>query len=128
MQGSNLVSWRDLSGVDGFAQTTADDLNALRKALVAGQDVNAPAVAPGVGFPLRVESLEATLKNVTYSMDHIEFWKLIPKLGAANTVEEYNQIQSYGDLDQGAFISEGDLPTETDSQYERQFSINPRFI
>jgi hypothetical protein len=122
-QGANLISWRDYSGVDGFAATTADDLNELRKALVAGQDVNAPAVGPGVGFPMRVESLEQTLKNTTFSSDHIEFWKMIPKLGATNTVEEYNQLQDYGQLDLGAFINEGDLPGETDSTYERKFSI-----
>lgn len=122
-QGANLISWRDYAGVDGFGAMTADDLNELRKALTAGQDVNNPGAAAGVGFPLRVESLEDTLKNTTFSMEHIEFWKMIPKIGASNTVEEFNELQDYGQLDQGAFMVEGDLPAETDSTYERRFSI-----
>jgi len=44
--------------------SSSDEVAALKKALSAGQDINAPAVAPGVGFPLRTESLESTLKNV----------------------------------------------------------------
>lgn len=125
MSGANMISWQDYygPGVEGMAHSSSEDVDALHKALSAGQDVTAPAVAPGVGFPLRVESLEQTLKNTTFAMEHIEFWKMIPKLGATNTVEQYNQLQSYGPLDQGAFIAEGDLPSETDSQYERKVSI-----
>lgn len=121
LQGQNVVSWRDYEGVDGFGATSQEDLGNLLKALTAGQDVNAPAVAPGVGFPLRVESLERTLRNVTYGMEHIKLWKKIPKLAAYNTVEEFNQIQSYGQNIE-AFVAEGDLPEETDSQYERKVS------
>lgn len=122
-QGMNMVSWRDYSGVDGFGQTTVEDLNDLKKALVAGQDINPVAAAPGVGFPLRIESLERTLKNTTYRMEHIRLWREVPKLPAFNTVEEFNQIQEYGQLDQGAFIDEGSLPDETDATYERKFTI-----
>jgi hypothetical protein len=119
-----LVSWRDYEGVDGFAgQTSADELHQLRKALVAGQDRDPVGAAPGVGFPLRVESLEQTLKNTTFRMEHIRFWRMIPKAPAFNTVEEYNQVQSYGQSDLGAFIDEGALPEETDAQYERKFSF-----
>lgn len=122
-QGMNMVSWRDYSGVDGFGQTTVEDLNDLKKALVAGQDINPVAASPGVGFPLRVESLERTLKNTTYRMEHIRLWREVPKLPAFNTVEEFNQVQEYGQLDQGAFIDEGALPDETDATYERKFTI-----
>ncbi len=122
-QGMNMVSWRDYAGVDGFGQTTVEDLNSLKKALVAGQDINPVAAAPGVGFPLRVESLERTLKNTTFRMEHVRFWREVPKLPAFNTVEEFNQVQDYGALDQGAFIDEGALPEETDATYERQFTI-----
>lgn len=119
-----MVSWRDYDGVDGFAgSSSAEELSALRKALVAGQDINPPAAAPGVGFPLRVESLENTLKNTTFRMEHVKLWRLISKLPAFNTVEEYNQIQSYGSSSLGAFIDEGALPSESDAQYERKFSI-----
>ena len=40
-----------------------------------------------------------------------------------NICEEYNQIQSYGQNPDAGYISEGDLPTEDDSQYERKFSL-----
>lgn len=121
---ANLVSWRDYDGVEGFGATTQQDVDDLNKALVAGHDINPPgSVTAGDGFALRVESLERTLKNVTYKMDHIRFWKNIPKTPAYNTVEEYNQIQSYGTNPDAGFIDEGDLPSEDDSQYERKFSL-----
>lgn len=95
----------------------------LHKALSAGSDVNDPGVAAGVGFPLRTESLEATLKNLTYEMDEIKLFKSIPKVPASNTVEEFNRLISYGDggaqaFNQG-FFEEGALPEEQDSTYER---------
>jgi len=95
----------------------------LFKALSAGSDINNPGASPGVGFPLRTESLEATLKNLTYEMDEIKLFKAIPKVPAANTVEEFNRLLSYGaggarSFNQG-FFTEGDLPEEQDSTYER---------
>jgi hypothetical protein len=99
------------------------DIADLQKALTAGQDVNAPAVAPGVGFPLRMESLEQTLKNLTYEMDEIKLFRAIPKVPASNTVEEFNRLLAYGEggarsFNQG-FFREGALPEEQDSTYER---------
>ncbi len=120
-QGLNMISWRDYEGADGFGQTTVQDLTELRKALSAGNDINAPAFNPGEGFALRVESLEQTLKNTTYRMEHPRLWKAIPKMAAFNTVEEYNQITDYGQLDQGAWIQEGELPVETDATYVRNY-------
>jgi hypothetical protein len=120
----NMVSWKDYQGIEGFGQTTQQDVDDLNKALTAGQEINPPgSVVPGDGFALRVESLERTLKNTTYKMDHIQFWKNIPKLPAYNTVEEFNQIQSYGENPDAGWIDEGDLPEEDDSTYERKFAI-----
>lgn len=118
-----FISAQDYRDYSGYGSSTADEIADLRKALVAGNDVNDPGVAPGVGFPLRVESLEATMKNLTYEMDEIKLFKTIPKLPATNTVEEFNRLLSYG---QGGstrfnlgFMGEGDLPEEEDSTYER---------
>jgi len=122
MQGHNMVSWRDYEGVDGHGQATVQDVVELKKALSAGSSINAPATAAGEGFPLRVESLERTLKNTTYRMEHIRLWKNIPKVPAYNTVEEYNRVNEYGAHDQGAFIREGELPGETDATYERVYA------
>lgn len=120
----NMVSWRDYEGVEGFGATTQNDVDDLNKALTAGQDQNPPGAAvAGDGFALRVESLERTLKNTTFKMEHIRFWKSVPKLAAYNTVEEFNQIQSYGENPDAGWIDEGDLPEEDDSTYERKFSV-----
>ncbi len=123
MLGNNVVTWKDHEGTNGFGAASEQDLSQLLKALTAGQDINPPASAvSGDGFALRVESLERTLRNTTYRMEHIRLFKALPKLQAYNTVEEYNQLQSYGaDLD--AFIEEGGLPNESDSTYERKFNV-----
>lgn len=122
MHGGQHVSWRDYEGIDGFGMLSQEHVQDLNKALRAGQDINAPAVGAGVGFPLRVESLEATLKTLSYRMEHVRFWKAIPKLPAFNTVEEYNLLREYG-AGQAAFIDEGDLPEEDDSTYERATTL-----
>lgn len=113
--------YRDYSGY-GTIQSPGEIAD-LQKALSAGQDVNDPGVAAGVGFPLRTESLEATLKNLTYEMDEIKLFKSISKVPASNTVEEFNRLVSYGEggaasFNQG-FFEEGALPEEQDSTYER---------
>ncbi len=118
-----FVSAQDYRDYSGFGSSDGGEIADLRKALSAGQDVNDPGVAPGVGFPLRVESLEATMKSLTFEMDEIKLFKTIPKVPATNTVEEFNRLLSYG---QGGtrrfnlgFMTEGDLPEEEDSTYER---------
>ena len=84
---SGMVSWKDYAGVQGFGQTTGSDVQDLNKALAAGQDQNPPGSAvAGDGFALRVESLERTLRNTTYKMQHIRLWRALPKLAAYNTV------------------------------------------
>jgi len=120
----NMVSWKDYEGVEGFGSATQQDVNDLNKALLAGQSQDIPAaVTAGDGFALRVESLEQTLRNTTYKMSAVRFWRNIPKLPAYNTVEEVNIISSYGANPDAGWISEGDLPNEDDSTYERQVAI-----
>jgi hypothetical protein len=118
-----FISNRDYRDFQGFGTSSADEVQNLQKALSAGSDINNPGAAPGVGFPLRVESLESTLKNVTFEMDEIKLFKTIPKVPATNTVEEFNRLLSYSragasEMDLG-WMTEGDLPEEEDSTYER---------
>lgn len=120
---ANMVSWKDYEGIEGFGSATQQDVDALNKALVAGQAITGPGGTAGDGFALRVESLERTLKNTTYRMEHIRFWKAIPKLPAYNTVEEHNEISQYGANPDAGFISEGDLPEEDDAIYTRKYHI-----
>jgi hypothetical protein len=107
----------------GFGASQANDIATLQKALSAGHAVNNPGTAPGEGFPLRVESLEQTMKLTTFEADEIKLFKQMPKLPATNTVEEFNRLLDYSagganQFDQG-FMSEGDLPEEQDTTYER---------
>lgn len=122
---NDMVSWSDYSGVsDGFGagpNMSAKDLAEMNKALMAGNAINAPSVAAGEGFPLRVESLERTLKNVTFRMEHLRLFKAIPKLPAYNTVEEHNELSSYGTGDEG-FVAEDQTPEESDSTYARRYA------
>ena len=121
---NDQISWSDYAGVDGFGMGPSfsqNDLSSLNKALTAGESVSNPGASAGEGFPLRVESLERTLKNVTYRMEHIRLFKAIPKMAAYNTVEEHNEVSSYGEGLEG-FISEGGLPPEDDSTYARRYA------
>lgn len=105
-------------GLQGFGSATQEDLDALNKALSAGFD-NPPVSGGGA---LRVQSLESTLKIVTFMMEHIRLWKMIPKLPAYSTVEEYNRLVQYGNESGGFFVS-GGLPEVEDTQYSRQTQL-----
>jgi len=100
---------------EGFGEATMAELSELRKALEIGYS----QPTTGTGFDaLRVESLEQTLKLLTYSANHIRLWSQIPKVDAYSTVEEYNRLVQYGS-DGGGFVPSGELPEEEDTTYER---------
>ena len=105
------------NGVNGFGISTQADVDALNKALEAGYEVNPLNLQGGGAF--RVESLENSLKVLTYGDQHIKFWKKIPKERAYSTVEQYGQLLDYG-RKQGAFVGEGVLPDTNDSTYARK--------
>ena len=115
---NGMVSLRDYEGIQGFGMSSTQQVEELNKALSAGTQ-NPPTSGGNV---LRVESLEATLRVVTFTLGHIKFWKMIPKLPAFSTVEEYNRLTDYG-ADSGAFTNEGDLPESQDSTYERKTAL-----
>jgi len=112
------VGLRHYEGLNGFGTAPATDVQELAKALEAGYQV----VNQTGGSALRVESLEASLKVVTYTNHHIKFWKKIPKSPAYSTVEEYNQLTAYGPT-QFAFTQEGELPGATDTSYARRTQL-----
>ena len=121
---SNQVTWNDYQGVDGFGSSSQTDVDNLNKALAAGQEQNPPGSATaGDGFALRVESLERTLINTTYKMTHIRLFRAIEKIPAYNTVEEHNELSSYGDNSDNGFVAEGDLASENSSTYQRKFAV-----
>lgn len=102
-----------------FGVGSATEVEELNKALTAGYGRGGDQTDGAIGSPLRVESLEATLKVTTFSERNIVFWKDIPKLPAFNTVEEFNQLNSYGNAG-GYFVPEGVAPQESDSTYARK--------
>lgn len=112
------ISLRHYEGLNGFGTAPAMDVAQLQKALEAGYQVTAQTG----GSALRVESLEASLKVVSFTNHHIKFWKKIPKSPAYSTVEEYNQLIDYGSTAY-AFTQEGELPPSTDSNYARRTQL-----
>lgn len=105
---------------NGFGMTTGQEVGNLNKALEAGY-AGSPDDQQG-GGAFRVESLDSSLKVLTHTDQHVKFWKKIPKQKAYNTVEEYNQLLSYGS-DGGGFTLEGELPQTEDSSYQRKASF-----
>jgi len=103
-----------------FGESSAAELADLSKALEAGSITGreTDGLSTASGAPLKVESLEGTLKHLTYRESDIVLWRMINKAPAYNTVEEFNQLLSYG-ADRGGFQNEGELPQEEDSVYRR---------
>ena len=119
-----MVSMQDYMDFgQGMGIASAADVAELNKALNTGAYAQANGVAGQTnGAALQVESLENSLKVLTYSDQHVKFWKKIAKTPAYSTVEEYNQLISYGS-GQGGFVPEGVLPETDDSEYKRQASF-----
>lgn len=107
------------NGYAGFGIGSQQDIDELSKALEAGYQIGAGRTG---GSALRVESLEASLKVLTYTASHIKFWKKIPKSPAYSTVEEYNQLSDYGGS-QSPFVQEGELPQASDTSYVRRTQL-----
>lgn len=103
----------------GYGVVSAQEVEELNKALEAGAGYAGPPTSLTGGGALQVESLDASLKSVTYEMKNIKMWSMIAKDQAYNTIEEYNRQDAYGDQGNG-FIAEGDLPRSEDSSYSRQ--------
>lgn len=123
MSMGTFVSAADYDGIDGFGSASAEEMGNLNKALRSGQSIGIPgSVTPGDGFTLKPESLDRSLKNVTYKMETIQFWKFLDKKPAYNTVEEYSRLREYGN-GVAAFIDEGELPAEDDATYSREVNI-----
>jgi len=104
--------------LNGFGIDQGQSIGDLAKALEAGYQITNQTG----GSSLRVESLEGSLKVLTYTAHHIKMWKKIPKSPAYSTVEEYNQLIDYGS-DAFAFVQEGELPPTQDTSYARRTSL-----
>lgn len=114
----NMVGLSDYEGLTGFGLLGNGDQDALQKALSAGNQ----SPRHDGGSALRVESLEATLRILTFSQGHIKLWKDMPKLPAFSTSEEYTVQTAYGG-ESGPFTREGELPQTQDAAYERRVEM-----
>ena len=114
----------DFSG--GYGASSMAEVDELNKALEAGAGYEGAPTSLTGGGALQVESLDASLKSVTYETKHIKMWGQIAKDQAYNTIEEYNRTNAFGDQGRG-FISEGALPRSEDAAYSRHVQ-RVRFI
>ena len=100
------------TGSDGFGSGSTAEVDMLNKALEVGQlrggDPNNVS-----GGMLKVESLESTLKILSYDEKDMQVFQMIPKLPAYSTAEEYLRLESYG-AGVGRFVGEGALPEASD--------------
>ncbi len=106
-------------GADPSTPFSSANINELIKAISAGQesgtDLNGQLTS---GAALKYESLEATLKNLTFENQHFQFYNAVVKKPARSTNEEYNQLVSYGRSGKYSTL-EGELPDSVDSEYRR---------
>ncbi len=106
-----------LQGMDQ-GLVSAADLEALNKAITAGYGGSGKPTDLVYGGVIQAESLEATLKSVTFDMKNMKLWPAIAVDKAYNLFEQYNRLISYGS-DSAPYIGEGGAPIEEDSTYVR---------
>jgi hypothetical protein len=106
-----------LQGMDQ-GLVSAADVEALNKAITAGYGGAGKPTDLTYGGVLQAESLEATLKSVTFDMKNLKLWPSISIDKAYNLFEQYNRLISFGS-DSAPYIGEGGAPIEEDSTYVR---------
>jgi len=106
---------------DGPGIGSQADIEALQKALSIGYS---DAQGTRSGFDaLRVESLDSTLKLLTWQAEAARLWRNAPMDRAYSTVEEYNLQSSYGSDRTSGFVASGEKPPEQDAQYSRDHEL-----
>lgn len=117
----NDVSLNDYQNgfLGGQQEGTLELLKAMQAGQVTGRDTTDQSLTQE---PLKVESLETTLKLLDFRLKDIRLLNSLPKLTAYNTVEEFLQLDSYG-ADRGGFYNEGELSDVEDSTYIRRSEL-----
>lgn len=108
----------------GISTASSEQLLQLSKALEATQLTGIQTLnsTTASGGPLKLESLERTLKVLAYRETSLRLYKKINTSKAFNTVEEYVQQTSYAG-DGGSFTLEGELPQSNDPTYVRRSQL-----
>lgn len=106
--------------LEGLEQgiVSPEDIENLNKAITAGYGGAGKPTDLTYGGVLQAESLEATLKSITFDMKNLKFWPAISVDKAYNLFEQYNRLISYGS-DSSPYMGEGGAPQEEDSTYVR---------
>lgn len=110
---NNIDTW------SGAGSSSNEELGVLLKALEANPGVTDSANLTDVGA-LMPQSLDSTLKLLTFQEKHLSLWKAIPKGIAYSTVEEYNIQDGYGSG--SSWVGEMETPEERDPTASREFS------
>ena len=97
---------------------SSEEIEALNKALTAGYGGAGKPTDLVYGGVLQAESLESTLKSVTFDMKNLKMWPAISVDKAYNLFEQYNRLIGVGS-DSSPYIGEGGAPREEDSTYIR---------
>lgn len=97
---------------------SAAEIEALNKAITAGYGGAGRPTDLTYGGVLQAESLETTLKSVTFDMKNLKMWPAVSVDKAYNLFEQYNRLIAYGS-DSAPYIGEGGAPQEEDSTYVR---------
>ena len=105
---------------DGIEQgmLTPQDVENLQKSIQAGYGGAGRPTDLTYGGVIQTESLEATLKSVTFDMKNLKLWPAISIDKAYNLFEQYNRLTGYGS-DASPYMLEGGAPQEEDSTYIR---------
>lgn len=90
----------------------------LNKALSAGYGGAGRPTDLTYGGVIQTESLESTLKVVTFDMKNLKLWPALSIDKAYNLFEQYNRLVGYGS-DASPYIGEGGSGQEEDSTYVR---------
>ena len=91
---------------------------ALSKALQSG-DATGFNSFPGSAYPLKPESLDKTLVNTSYTMNDIQLFKLMHRNPVGNSVNQYNELTSYGQNPSFGFFPEGGAPQQDSANFVR---------
>jgi hypothetical protein len=94
------------------------EVDALNKAITAGYGGAGKPTDLTYGGVLQAESLESTLKSITFDMKNLKMWPAISVDKAYNLFEQYNRLIGYGS-DSSPYMGEGGAPREEDSTYIR---------
>lgn len=116
------MQYNEDSGLGGHF--TERDADVLAKTLMSGEATSIPgSLTAGDGYGLKLEDLQRTLVNVSFTEEEFQFFRRVSKEGAKQTVTQYTRVTSHGDDWGSGVIAEDEEPEDGDSTWERVAEI-----